>query len=38
MFYHFTAALGLIGFSALLNDVVELWLGAEYLLTGRLYL
>lgn len=31
MFYHFTAALGLIGFSALLNDVVELWLGAEYL-------
>ena len=31
LFYHFTAALGLIGFSALLNDVVELWLGAEYL-------
>lgn len=32
LFYHFTAALGLVGFSALLNDVVELWLGAEYLL------
>ncbi|MBP5466252.1 MAG: oligosaccharide flippase family protein [Clostridia bacterium] len=30
-FYHFVAALGLIGFSLLFNDLITIWLGAEYL-------
>ena len=31
LFYHFISALGLIGFSLLFNNVITLWLGAEYL-------
>lgn len=30
-FYHFIAALGLIGFSLLLNDFIAIWIGKEYL-------
>ncbi len=31
LFYHFISALGLIGFGFLFNDVITVWLGAEYL-------
>lgn len=34
-FYHFIAAIGLVGFSLLFNDVITLWLGAEYLFDSR---
>ena len=32
LIYHLLAALGLIGFSLLFNDLITIWLGAEYLL------
>lgn len=32
LIYHLIAALGLIGFSLLFNDLITVWLGAEYLL------
>ena len=31
LFYHFVAALGLVGFSLIFNDVITIWLGAEFL-------
>lgn len=31
LFYHFLAALGLVGFSLLFNDLIEIWLGKQYL-------
>jgi len=35
LFYHFIGALGLIGFSLLLNNVVTIWLGEQYLFDTR---
>lgn len=35
LFYHFVAALGLVGFSQLFNDVITIWLGVEYLFDGK---
>lgn len=31
LFYHLVAALGMIGFSLLFNNVIDIWLGKEYL-------
>ena len=39
LIYHLIAALGLIGFSLLFNDLITVWLGAEYLLgTDTVYI
>ncbi len=35
LFYHFVAALGLVGFSLVFNDVITIWLGAEYLFDSK---
>lgn len=35
LFYHFVAALGLVGFSLLFNDVITVWLGSKYLFDGK---
>lgn len=35
LFYHFVAALGLVGFSLLFNDVITIWLGSKYLLDSK---
>lgn len=32
LFYHYVAAVGLVGFSLLFNDVITIWLGTDYLL------
>ena len=38
LFYHTIAAIGLIGFSLLLNDVITIWLGSQYLFdTGTVF-
>lgn len=34
-FYHFVAALGLVGFGLLFNDVIKLWIGPEYLFDNK---
>ncbi len=34
LFYHFVAALGLVGFSTMFNDVITVWLGAKYMLSN----
>lgn len=34
-FYHAVAAMGLIGFSLLFNDLITLWLGEEYLFDSK---
>ncbi len=39
LIYHLIAALGLIGFSLLFNDLITVWLGSEYLLgTDTVYI
>ena len=35
LFYHFIAALGLVGFSLLFNDVITIWLGSKYLFDSK---
>ena len=35
LFYHFVAALGLVGFSLLFNDVITVWLGSKYLFDSK---
>lgn len=34
-FYHFVAALGFVGYSFLLNDVITVWLGEKYLFDSK---
>lgn len=35
LFYHFVAALGLVGFSLLFNDIISVWLGAKYMFDSK---
>lgn len=34
-FYHFIAAIGLVGFTLLSNDVITLWIGSDYLFDSK---
>ena len=33
-FYHYIAALGFIGFGLIMNDVIKIWLGKDYLMSN----